>query len=109
MSKGNRKSKAAKHLNHVKTFHSSKKAIPLLCAGTPKKSIEDLTDYEVDQIWAEAMHIYKTEGFDPEQAEQEFNELLQKDPEVWEVSVILSKLLSSKSSKFRDVPPVSCF
>ena len=104
----NRKDRATRQRNHIKNFHSGKKkALPMICSGEPKKNIEDLTEYEIEQIWAEAVQIFKTEGFDPEQSEQEMEAFLQADPELREVSEILNGFLARKTKQGRkDLNPV---
>jgi len=109
----NRKVKSAKQKLHRAMFHQSggpknkTKLLGLACVGKPKKSLDDLTNYEVDQIWAEAMHIYESEGFDPEQAEQELSALLQNDPGARLLNEKLNALFASKPIKHRDAPPVN--
>ena len=107
----NRKVKSAKQKLHRAMFHQAgpknkTKFLGLACVETPKKSLDDLSDYEVDQIWAEAMHIYKTEGFDPKKADKELEEILQNDPGARLLSEKLNALFSSKPIKHRDAPPV---
>lgn len=106
-----RKQRAAKVKDHIRNFHSTKKQnkvefLPLVCNGVPTKRIEDLSEYEIDQIWAEAMHYYKTEGFDPEEAIIELNKVLNADPLHKALYDRLNSLLASKNIR-RDASPVT--
>ncbi len=103
MKRRDRKNKAAKHLKHFRDFHGSRKRsrkiFPVVGMGKPKKSIDELTDYEVDQIWAEAMHLYRQEGFDPEQTEQELESLIQQDPIAKAVYDRINSRLAKRTEK----------
>ncbi|HCY42225.1 MAG TPA: hypothetical protein DHV48_12860 [Prolixibacteraceae bacterium] len=113
MAKRNRKDKATRHLKHFQTFHKpgkrKAKFYPVLTGvQKPTKSIDDLTDYEIDQIWAEAVHRYKTEGFDPEEFEGELDELLKQDPLM---SALFDRLNNGPAPKVRrvDAEPLNVF
>ena len=109
----NRKVKSAKQKLHRAIFHQTggpKNKIKFLgqvCTGKPKKSLDDLSDYEIDQIWAEAVHIYKTEGFNPDQIEHDLEQIYLADPKARELNEKLNLLFSSKPIKHRDAPPVT--
>ena len=109
----NRKVKLAKQKLHRAMFHQSgrpknkTKFLGLPCTGTPKKSLDDLTEYEIDQIWAEVVHLYRTEGYDQAKAEKELNEILRNDPKARELNEKLNLLFSSNPIKQRDAPPVT--
>lgn len=109
--KAKRAKKAAKMRQHNRTFHNNKRPrnyIPVECTREPTKSIDDLTDYEVEQIWAEAVHIYRTEGFNPEEAEREIEDMIKENPRMIELRDRINRIVEVKGQQQarRDAPAV---
>jgi len=89
MDKRRRKNKAAKQREHFRKFHRAPK---------PRKSIDDLTDYEVEQIWAEAVQNYKTGGANQELSAEELELAIKAEPLMKVLKAKIERIAAEKMS-----------
>ena len=95
MSNNKRAKKAARIREHFRKFHqpqSRKRILTIVCdPARATKSIEDMTDYEVQQIWAEAVHYWKQEGM-PLPDDNYLTRLVENDPFIKGIQERMAKL-----------------